>query len=93
MARKKLPPPPPDTIPENVLILPTVASVQPPEIVVILQDLLERARSGEITGMVATTVCDDGGVVFVSAGMSDVYQAAGLVLHQLLNLLQDEGEG
>lgn len=92
MARKKLPPPPPDTIPENVLILPTVASVEPPEIVVILQDMLEKARSGEITGLVATTMDEEGGIVFVNTGLVDVYQAAGIILHQMLCLLQDEAE-
>lgn len=79
-------------LPANLQIIPTVKSVRPPEIVTVLQKLLEQARSGEITGLAGMALDEDGNVTPIDTGTADCYQVAGLLFYQILQLLAPEEE-
>jgi hypothetical protein len=77
----------------KVAIIPTVKSVDPPDTVILLQELLEQARSGEITEVVAITVSEDGQAVYNCAGVNDAFRLLGLMkyaMHCLLNVFEGE---
>lgn len=74
-------------------IIPTVKSVDPPDIVVVLQDLLEQARAGEITELVGATVSEDGYANYLCVGVSDAFRFLGLMQFCIHSLAGEFVEG
>jgi hypothetical protein len=77
----------------KVSIIPTVKSVTPPETVILLQELLEQARNGEVAEIVAVAVDEEGQAVYHCAGINDAFRLIGLMQyakHCLLNVFEGE---
>lgn len=68
--------------------LAVVAQKQDPDVIVYLEEILARARTGEITGVMI--MAQDGkGVAFRHAGLKDRFELLGWLSHTMHNLQTD----
>lgn len=80
----------PPQLPPNVTVIPTVKSVDPPAVVTYLQDLLDRARSGEVVSVVGVVFDSDGSGTYFCAGVdeqNDMFGVLGALRYAEANLL------
>lgn len=59
------------------------------DLVAFLEEALENARSGELTGILLVDQMRDGKVGYATAGITDRYKVAGYLFHALHKLQSD----
>jgi hypothetical protein len=83
-------------LPPNVTVIPTVKSIDPPAVVLFLQDLLEKARSGEIESVMGVTLAPGGTAAYFSSGIDqsdEVFAVVGCMRYAEMCLLKEFVDG
>jgi 1,4-dihydroxy-2-naphthoyl-CoA synthase len=84
-------------LPPNVTVIPTVKSVAPPPpVVTYLQDLLDRARSGEVVSVMGVSLDADGVAAYFCSGIDqsdEVFAVIGCMRYAEQCLLKEFVDG